>query len=47
MNPITRSRIRFTLLAFLLVATLGLLTARDREEALPPRSGLDSFPLQP
>ena len=44
MNPTTRSWIRFTLLALPLVATLGLLTARDREEALPPRSSLNGFP---
>ena len=44
MNPTARSWIRFTLLALPLVATLGLLMARDREEALPPRSGLSSFP---
>jgi len=44
MNPTARSWIRFTLLALLLVATLGLLVARDREKALPPRSVLSSFP---
>jgi len=43
MNPTARSWIRFTLLALLLVATLGLLVARDREKALPPRSVLSSF----
>ena len=44
MNPTARSWIRFALLALLLVATLGLLMARDREEALPPRIGLGNFP---
>jgi hypothetical protein len=44
MNPTARSWIRFTWLALLLVATLGLLMARDREEVLPPHSGLSCFP---
>jgi EpsI family protein len=44
MNPTARSWIRFTPLTLLLVATLGLLMVREREEVLPPRSGLSSFP---
>ena len=44
MKPTIRSWIRFTLLALVLLATLGLLMARASEEVLPPRSGLISFP---
>ena len=44
MSPTMRSWIRFTFVTLLLTATLGLLMARDREEVLPPRSSLDSFP---
>lgn len=44
MSPMMRSWIRFTFVALLLAATLGLLMARDRKEVLPPRSSLESFP---
>jgi EpsI family protein len=45
MNSIGQSWTRFSLLALLLVATLGLLRARDREEVLPPHTSLRGFPL--
>jgi EpsI family protein len=45
MSSIGRSWVRFSLLAFLLVATFGLLKARDREEILPAHSNLSGFPL--
>jgi EpsI family protein len=38
------SWIRFSLLALLLAATLGLLRAREREEILPSHSSLADFP---
>lgn len=44
MNRTIQSWVRFTLVAVLLAATLSLLMARDREEVLPPRSQLASFP---
>jgi EpsI family protein len=40
-----QSWIRFAVVAILLATTLSLLMARDREEVLPPRSQLASFPL--
>jgi EpsI family protein len=45
MNSIGRSWGRFSLLALLLVATVGLLRARDQEEVLPPHTTLRRFPL--
>jgi EpsI family protein len=45
MNSIGRSWVRFSLLAVLLAATLGLLRARDHEEVLPPHSSLSGFPF--
>lgn len=45
MNPSNRSWARFSLAAFLLAITLGFLSARTREEALPARESLSSFPL--
>jgi EpsI family protein len=44
MNRTVRSWVRFAVAAILLAATLSLLMARDREEVLPPRSQLVSFP---
>jgi EpsI family protein len=44
MNRTVQSWVRFAVAAILLVATLSLLMARDREEVLPPRSELVSFP---
>jgi len=44
MNRTVQSWVRFAVAAILLGATLGLLMARDREEILPPRSQLASFP---
>jgi EpsI family protein len=45
MNSIGRSWTRFSLLALLLVATVGLHRARDQEEVLPPHTTLRRFPL--
>ena len=45
MNSIGRSWIRFSLLALLLAATIGILRARDHEEVLPPHNNLSGFPL--
>lgn len=45
MNSIGRSWARFSLLALLLISTLGLLRARDREEVLPNHASLRDFPL--
>jgi EpsI family protein len=39
-----QSWVRFAVAAIMLGATLSLLMARDREEVLPPRSQLASFP---
>ena len=44
MNRTVKSWVRFAVAALLLGATLSLLMARDREEVLPPRSQLASFP---
>ncbi len=44
MNQASRSWVRFSLVALLLATTLGLLRARNREETLPARSSLDTFP---
>ena len=44
MNRTAQSWVRFAVAAILLGATLSLLMARDREEVLPPRSQLASFP---
>ncbi len=44
MNPSNRSWARFSLVAILLAIMLGLLLARTREETLPPRDDLSSFP---
>ena len=44
MNRTVQSWVRFAVAAILLAATLSLLMARDREEVLPPRSQLVSFP---
>ena len=44
MNRAVQSWVRFAVVAILLAATIGLLMARDREEVLPPRSQLASFP---
>jgi EpsI family protein len=41
----SRSWARFSVLALLLFATLGLLRARAREEVLPARESLNTFPL--
>ena len=45
MSAISRSWMRFSLLALLLIATFGLLRARNREEVLPAHDGLKNFPL--
>ena len=45
MNSIGLSWLRFSLVAVLLAATLGLLSARDRVEILPPHNSLQGFPL--
>jgi EpsI family protein len=45
MNRTAQTWARFGVVAILLAATLSLLMARDREEVLPPRSQLTSFPL--
>ena len=42
-----RSWTRFGLLAMVLVATFGLLRAREREEVLPAHDQLSSFPSSP
>ena len=39
------SWIRFSVLALVLLATLGLLRASDRDEVLPPHDNLKNFPL--
>jgi EpsI family protein len=44
MNRAVQPWVRFAVVAILLAATLALLMARDREEVLPPRSQLASFP---
>jgi EpsI family protein len=44
MNRSVQSWVRFAVVVILLAATLGLLKARDREEVLPPRNQLASFP---
>ena len=44
MNRPVQFWVRFAVAAILLAATLSLLIARDREEVLPPRSELVSFP---
>jgi EpsI family protein len=44
MSRTTQTWVRFAAVAILLAATLSLLMARDREEVLPPRSQLVSFP---
>lgn len=44
MSTNSRSWLRFGLLALVLLATLGLLRAREREEILPAHDRLSSFP---
>jgi EpsI family protein len=44
MNFAIRLWIRFFVLVLLLIGTLGLLRGRNREEILPARSRLDTFP---
>ena len=45
MSAGTRSWMRFSVLAVLLFATFGLLRARAKEEVLPARESLNTFPL--
>jgi len=46
MNSVAQnSWFRFSVLALLLAATFGLLRAREREEVLPPRGNLTTFPV--
>jgi EpsI family protein len=45
MNTRTQSWTRFFVLVLLLLATFGLLRARVREEVLPTRESLSTFPL--
>lgn len=45
MNGAGRSWARFSLLAVVLLATLGLLRVRNQEEVLPARDRLSTFPL--
>ena len=44
MTVIDRTWTRFSVLALVLLSTLGLLKTRDREEVLPPRNNIEKFP---